>query len=104
MTLKKGTAGIDSSYIELVRAGLITYRQLNEVHRIISQSGGQKSVDDVLVERGWVKPEQLARKKRTPRAKKKTLRLTYSMDMVKCGLLTFKQLNECHIAARASKG
>src|SRR4051812_43474954 len=98
---KKSTTSMDPTCVELVRAGLITYKQLNEVHRLVQETGG--SFEDVLVSRGYVKKEQLAG--RRPRAaKRKTLRLAYSLDLVKTGLLTFKQLNECHREARASKG
>jgi hypothetical protein len=100
---KKATASLDPTCVELVRAGLITYRQLNEVHRLVQETGG--SFEDMLVSKGYVSKDELARRVRRRAApKKKTLRLTYSLDLVKLGMLTFKQLNECHREARASKG
>ncbi|MBI3724703.1 protein kinase [bacterium] len=95
--------GIDPTCIELVRSGLITYRQLNEVHRLVQETGG--SFEDLLVSKGYLSKEQLAGRRRAPkRPKRKQLRLTDSLDLVKCGLLTFKQLNECHREARATRG
>ncbi|MEZ0227183.1 MAG: protein kinase [Planctomycetota bacterium] len=99
---KKATASIDPICMELVRAGLLTYKQLNEVHRIVQETGG--TVDDVLVSRGLVSKGELAKRRAPTRPKKKTLKIGYSMDLVKTGLLTFKQLNECHREARGSKG
>ena len=61
-----------------------------------------RSFDDVLVSKGYLSKEQLAVRRRAPRReKKKQLRLGDSLDLVKCGLLTFKQLNECHREARS---
>lgn len=92
---------VDSAALELVRSGLITYRQLNEVHKLIQQTEGQ-DLDSLLVEKGYVTAEQLqGRRKRETRV---ALKLTYSLDLVKAGLLSFKQLNECHREARESKG
>ncbi len=99
---KKATASIDPICMELVRAGLLTYKQLNEVHRIVQETGG--TVDDVLVSRGLVSKGEIAKRRAPSRPKKKTLKIGYSMDLVKTGLLTFKQLNECHREARGSKG
>src|SRR5437870_1299629 len=99
---KKATASLDPTCVELVRAGLITYKQLNEVHRLVQETGG--AFEDVLVSRGYLKKEQLEGKLRRRGPKRKTLKLTYSLDLVKAGLLTFKQLNECHREARGSKG
>jgi serine/threonine protein kinase/formylglycine-generating enzyme required for sulfatase activity len=102
MTTKKATASIDPVCMELVRAGMLTYKQLNEVHRIVQETGG--SIDDVLVSKGLVSKEQLARRRAPTRPKKAGLKVGYSLDLVKSGLLTFKQLNECHREARGSKG
>jgi serine/threonine protein kinase/formylglycine-generating enzyme required for sulfatase activity/FtsZ-binding cell division protein ZapB len=93
---------VDSAALELVRAGLITYKQLNEVHKLTQQVEG-KDLHTLLVEKGYVTQEQLAGRAR-PRSTRRRLKLTHSLDLVKAGLLSFKQLNECHREARASKG
>ena len=98
---KKVAASIDPVCMELVRAGLLTYKQLNEVHRLVQETGG--SIDDALVSKGLVSREQLA-KRRAPRTGKPALKIGYSLDLVKSGLLTFKQLNECHREARSTRG
>ncbi|MCO5170357.1 MAG: hypothetical protein M9894_28810 [Planctomycetes bacterium] len=95
--------GVDSGALELVRAGLITYRQLNEVHRALQQAGGG-DLEALLVEKGYVTREQLQGRRRRGAAPRRRLKLTHSLDLVKAGLLTFKQLNECHQAARGSGG
>ncbi|MGE4139987.1 MAG: hypothetical protein AB7N76_05020, partial [Planctomycetota bacterium] len=97
---------VDTSALELVRAGLITYKQLNEVHKLIQETGGgDLDLHSALVERGYLTEEQLQGRRGTRRrSPKKRLKLTYSLDLVKAGLLSFKQLNECHREARESKG
>ncbi len=96
-------SGVDSGALELVRAGLISYRQLNEVHRAVQQAGGG-DIEALLVEKGYVTPEQLKARRRRGATRRRRLKLAHSLDLVKAGLLTFKQLNECHQAARASGG
>jgi serine/threonine protein kinase/formylglycine-generating enzyme required for sulfatase activity len=98
---KKVATTIDPVCMDLVRAGLLTYKQLNEVHRLVQETGG--SIDDALVSKGLVSREQIA-KRRAPRTGKPALKIGYSLDLVKSGLLTFKQLNECHREARSSRG
>ncbi|MBL4846478.1 MAG: hypothetical protein JKY65_13200 [Planctomycetes bacterium] len=88
--------------LELVRAGLISYRQLNEIHKLIKETGGG-DLRSALLDGGYVTEEQLAGRRRRPNTRKR-LKLTYSLDLVKAGLLTFKQLNLCHREARESKG
>ncbi|MEZ6185539.1 MAG: bifunctional serine/threonine-protein kinase/formylglycine-generating enzyme family protein [Planctomycetota bacterium] len=87
---------LQSGALELVRAGIITYRQLNEVHRTLSETGG--NLDDLLVQKGYATREQL--EGRNARPARKALKLARSLDLVKAGLLTFKQLNQCHRDAR----
>ncbi|MCW8139436.1 MAG: serine/threonine protein kinase, partial [Planctomycetota bacterium] len=95
--------GVDSGALELVRAGLITYRQLNEVHRALQQAGGG-DLEALLVEKGYVTREQLQGRRRRGATPRRRLKLAHSLDLVKAGLLTFKQLNECHQVARGSGG
>src|SRR5437763_126488 len=100
---KKATVSLDPACLELVRAGLISWKQLNEVHRLVQETGG--SLPDALVEKGYLKQEQLAGRRFGARSERRPrLRLGDSLDLVKGGLLTFKQLNECHREARASAG
>jgi len=94
-------AGVDGGAIELVRAGLITYRQLNEVHRIVQQAGGG-DVEALLVEKGYVTADQLSLRRRRSAGGKPRLKLARSLDLVKAGLITFRQLNECHQLARTA--
>ena len=49
---------VDSAAIELVRAGLITYRQLNEVHKLIQHTEG-KDLHSLPPEHGYITAEQL---------------------------------------------
>ena len=56
---------VQSGALELVRAGVISYRQLNEVHRLLSETGG--NLDDLLVERGYATRDQLKLRHRSKR-------------------------------------
>ena len=94
----------DPTAIGLVKAGLITYKQLNEVHRLLKSTGGGGNLEDLLVERGYLTRQQLAIRKQRLQSRKPAARLADSLDLVKQGLVSFRQLNECHREARASKG
>ncbi len=98
------SGNIDPHCLELVKRGLITYRQLNAAHRLLkSVEPGAKTLRQVLVDEGMVPddafPSDLEPKKKGAPAQ----RISYSVDLVKLGLISFKQLNECHRLARQSK-
>ncbi len=97
-----GRTGVDRGALELVRAGLISYRQLNEVHRLLAETGGD--LEQLIVQRGWATHEQLKGRLRPKAPARPRLKLSRSLDLVKAGLLSFKQLNACHQEARTSKG
>ncbi|MDF1662588.1 MAG: hypothetical protein P1V97_12505, partial [Planctomycetota bacterium] len=99
------SATYDPTAIGLVKAGLITYKQLNEVHRLLKSAEAGGSLEDLLVQKGYLTKTQLRnRKRRQSRTRPGAPRLADALNLVKVGLVTFRQLNECQRLARESNG
>ncbi len=82
--------------VQLVSAGLVTFKQLNECDKEARVSKGKKSVHDVLLAKGYVSQadlEKLLDKSQVVK-KKKVKETTRALGLVKSGVISFKQLKE----------
>jgi hypothetical protein len=61
---------------------------------------GHGNLEDLLVERGYLTRQQLRNRKR--QKVRGSVRLSDSLDLVRMGLITYGQLNECHRLARTA--
>ncbi len=82
--------------VQLVSAGKITFKQLNEADKVARLSNGERNVHEVLIEKGFITEEDLqALVDKTQKVKKARVKeTTRALGLVKSGVISFKQLKE----------